>query len=83
MCHSIQHVCNKSRKNLFSGGYLNPKMRRVDMFHGGTLDSVKIHILDEVVKQDTYLRVVICTIAFGMGVNCKRVSESFHFDENL
>ena len=66
-------------KNLFSGGSSDPKMRRVDMFHGGTPDSVKGHILDEVVKQDTHLRVVICTIAFGMGVNCKGVSESIHF----
>ena len=25
------------------------------------------------------LRVVICTVAFGMGVNCTNVNESIHF----
>ncbi|XP_066924616.1 probable ATP-dependent DNA helicase RecS [Clytia hemisphaerica] len=66
-------------QNLYSGAVPDPRLRRVDMFHGGTPDSLKSHILDQVTKQDTHLRVVSCTIAFGMGVNCRGVNESIHF----
>ena len=30
-------------------------------------------------KEGGCVRVLICTIAFGMGVNCKGVKRGFHF----
>jgi ATP-dependent DNA helicase RecQ len=49
------------------------------MFHGGTPDMVKKHIVSQLTLPDSCLRVVICTIAFGMGINCSNVAESIHF----
>ena len=49
------------------------------MFHGGTPLVLKSHILQQMVNGNSHLRIVICTIAFGMGVNCKGVYESVHF----
>lgn len=69
----------KLGSSMYSGGVEHPKKRRVDMFHGGTADSVKSHILEEISKEDSHIRVVICTIAFGMGVNAKGINESIHF----
>ena len=49
------------------------------MFHAGTPDSVKKHILDNLSQADGHIRVIACTIAFGMGVNCKGVHRIIHF----
>ena len=39
------------------------------MFNAGTPHKAK-HILNEIREKDSNLRILICTIAFGMGVNC-------------
>eukprot|EP00112_Aurelia_sp_Birch-Aquarium-sp1_P006879 Seg1751.5 transcript_id=Seg1751.5/GoldUCD/mRNA.D3Y31 product="ATP-dependent DNA helicase RecQ" protein_id=Seg1751.5/GoldUCD/D3Y31 len=56
-----------------------PTNRLVEMFHAGTPDSVKGHIINEMTKPSSSLRVVICTIAFGMGIDCKNAHRSVHF----
>ena len=38
-----------------------------------------MYIVSEMTSKDSHLKVIICTIAFGMGVNCQNVHESFHF----
>ena len=43
----------------------------VQMFHVGTPESTKKMILKSTSCDDNHVRVVICTIAFGMGINCK------------
>ena len=65
--------------NIFLNGEPNPKSRLVDMFHGGTPDMVKKHIVEQLTHSDSCLRIVICTVAFGMGVNCSGVVECIHF----
>ena len=57
----------------------NPRARLVEMFHGGTPERVKNHIVVQFSDVNSCLRVLICTIAFGMGVNCRNVNESIHF----
>ena len=57
----------------------NTKERKVEMFHGGTPDQVKSHIVDDMSKSDGVVTVLICTNAFGMGVNCKDVTQVIHF----
>eukprot|EP00112_Aurelia_sp_Birch-Aquarium-sp1_P008359 Seg1918.5 transcript_id=Seg1918.5/GoldUCD/mRNA.D3Y31 product="ATP-dependent DNA helicase RecQ" protein_id=Seg1918.5/GoldUCD/D3Y31 len=49
------------------------------MFHAGSPESVKSHVLAEMVQPESELRVLVCTIAFGMGINCKSVYRSIHF----
>ena len=56
-----------------------PENLLVEMFHAGTPDTVKGHILQEMTKSSSLLRVLICTIAFGMGIDCKNVYHSVHF----
>ena len=51
----------------------------VPMFHAGSPESVKTHVVEEMTKSESKLRVLICTIAFGMGINCKNVYRSIHF----
>ncbi|CAB4034642.1 mediator of RNA polymerase II transcription subunit 34-like [Paramuricea clavata] len=42
-----------------------------EMYHAGSPSSVKEHVLDNMGKDDGHIRILISTVAFGMGVNCK------------
>ncbi|XP_031553779.1 mediator of RNA polymerase II transcription subunit 34-like [Actinia tenebrosa] len=64
---------------MYSGGVTNPQKRLVEMFHAGTPKRVKEHIIENMAKDDGHLRVVICTVAFGMGINCRKVRQIVHF----
>ena len=66
-------------ENIFLNNEPDQRFRLVDMFHGGTPEMVKKHIVSQLTLPDSCLRVVICTIAFGMGINCSNVVESIHF----
>ena len=54
-------------KQLFHGEGL-PQNRLVDMYHAGTPPNVKHHISRNMADDEGHLRILICTIAFGMGV---------------
>ena len=45
----------------------------IEMYHAGTPASVKEHISQAMATDDGQIRVLVCTVAFGMGVNCKCV----------
>lgn len=69
---------------VYLGNYLyhlnvSPKNRIVEMYHAGTPTSAKNHISKSMSTDDGNVRVLICTVAFGMGVNCKRVRRVIHF----
>eukprot|EP00112_Aurelia_sp_Birch-Aquarium-sp1_P019504 Seg483.13 transcript_id=Seg483.13/GoldUCD/mRNA.D3Y31 product="ATP-dependent DNA helicase Q-like 1" protein_id=Seg483.13/GoldUCD/D3Y31 len=64
---------------IYANEDFSPESRYVDMFHAGTPDSVKSHIIQEMGNANSHLRVLICTIAFGMGVDCKGLHRSIHF----
>ena len=53
------------------------------MFHAGTPQKAKKHILNEIREIDSNLRILICIIAFGMGVNCSSVYRVIHFGAYL
>ena len=57
-----------------------PQFRVVDMFTRCTQTAVKDHIIRKFAKHDGTLRVVIATIAFGMGVDCSNISCVVHWD---
>ena len=46
----------------------------------GAPESVNKHILDNIWQANVYIRIIACTVAFGMGVNCKGVHRIIHFD---
>eukprot|EP00112_Aurelia_sp_Birch-Aquarium-sp1_P018997 Seg4611.2 transcript_id=Seg4611.2/GoldUCD/mRNA.D3Y31 product="putative ATP-dependent RNA helicase R290" protein_id=Seg4611.2/GoldUCD/D3Y31 len=49
------------------------------MFHAGTPESVKQHVLTNVTSAEGHILILVCTIAFGMGVDCKNVTRIVHF----
>ena len=51
----------------------------VEMFHAGTPEAVKKHILCNMSQPKGHIRIVACTVAFGMGVDCKEVHRVIHF----
>ena len=53
--------------------------RLVDMFMSATEQRVKDSIIDSFFTKDERLRIVICTIAFGMGVDCINVRQIIHW----
>ena len=55
-----------------------PKFRLVDMYTSGTHPSVKDLIISSFTKADSVIRVLIATIAFGMGVNPPNVRYIIH-----
>lgn len=69
--------------NLGKKFYANEKQscyeRIVEMFHAGTAPSVKDHIVKQLSSAGSHLRVLVCTIAVGMGINCKDVNRVVHF----
>lgn len=55
------------------------RYRLVDMFMSATDQTVKESIVKSCCSQDQHLRIVISTIAFGMGVDCVNVHQIVHW----
>ena len=64
---------------LFFTGKPDPKLRLIEMFHAETPSQVKDFIVTQTSKMKSHLRVLICTIAFGMGIDCKCFNRVIHF----
>ena len=56
-----------------------PKFRLVDMFTACTHPTVKDSILNSISSKDGTLRVIIATIAFGMGLDCPNIRRIIHW----
>ena len=50
----------------------------IEMLHSNTPARVKDIIVESMSKDDGIVRVLVCTIAFGMGVDCKGVKTIIH-----
>ncbi|KAL5487077.1 hypothetical protein EMCRGX_G019636 [Ephydatia muelleri] len=53
--------------------------RLVDMYTSVTRKNVQESIISFLTKSDAPLRIVICTIAFGMGIDCADVCQIIHW----
>ena len=62
-----------------NGEKQNPKERIVEMMHAKTPESVKETVLNSMANINGHIRVLICTIAFGMGVDARGVRTIVHF----
>lgn len=60
-------------------GRRSPRNRLVEMYHAGTPSTVKEHITSSMAIENGQIRVLISTVAFGMGVDCKAVRRVVHF----
>eukprot|EP00794_Sanderia_malayensis_P009642 gene9642-10629_t len=74
----FRSFCLSLGNSIFDGNS-NPKNRMVEMFHAGSPETVKDHIRKTVTSPDGHIRVLICTIAFGMGIDCKYMTRVVHF----
>ncbi len=57
----------------------DPQRVLLDMLHSCTPNSNKVNILESFQREDGCVRVLVATIAFGMGVDCKKVHRTIHF----
>ena len=64
---------------LYASEGVEPNTRLVEMYHAGTPESVKTYVINEIGKYGSQLRLIICTVAFGMGIDCKDMYRSIHF----
>ena len=53
------------------------------MYHSQTSQIIKDHILKSFSEKDSLVRVLIASIAFGMGVDCKGLNTVIHFGPSL
>lgn len=66
-------------KNFYSNETMLPKDSSVEMYHVGTPETSKQHILESLYKIDGHVRVLICTAALGMGIDLKGATRVIHF----
>lgn len=59
--------------------HVSPKNRIVQMYHAGTPKLAKEHISEDMAREDGHIRLLISTVAFGMGIDCKAVRRVIHF----
>ena len=79
-CCVIYNIFNLELGDLiYIGGIKYPRNRMVEMLHSNTPQCVKEHVMDMFSKSDSHLRILVATIAYGMGVNCKNVTRVIHF----
>ena len=64
---------------MYINAIMEARNAMVEMFHSGTPESSKQHILNSVSLPDGHVRVLICTIAFGMGIDIKEAIKVIHF----
>ena len=67
------------QQDIYLGQDKNPRNVVLEMLHSCTPNSNKEAILQEFQVENSGLRVLIATIAFGMGIDCKGVSRVIHF----
>ena len=63
----------------YIGNSGDPKKRTVEMFHNRIDDLNRDHILESMGKPNGSVRVLIATIACGMGIDCKNVKTVLHY----
>ena len=64
--------------SIFANDSKDPRTRLIEMLRALSSKSIKEVVLQEMGQETGCIRVLICTIAFGMGVNCKGVQRIIH-----
>ena len=82
-CSLIFSTFTAAFGNAIYNGKTVPRNRMVEMYHAGTPNSVNDHILSIITIINSHICILICilmcTIAFGMGVNCQYITHIIHF----
>ena len=81
-CSSVYFFVKDSLQKHFCEPTDSPdlsKFRLVEMFHQHTNNNVKSNTIDSFSSSSSTLRIVICTMAFRMGIDCPDVRRVVHF----
>ena len=78
-CSTLYSLFSKEMgESLFADDNKDPRKRLIEMLHALSSKANKEVVLNEMGQETGCIRVLICTIAFGMGVNCKGVQRIIH-----
>ncbi len=77
-CHKLYSVIVDILGDCIDANPANKKQKLVEMLHSNTPVRIKDEIVESMTKDGGYVRVLLCTIAFGMGINCKAVETVIH-----
>lgn len=73
------HFQAELAQNMYKDKIEDPKNRIVEMFHARIDELNKNHILASFAHENGCIRVLIATIAYGMGIDCKAVKTIIHY----
>ena len=78
-CSTLYSLFMQERgDSVFANDSKDPRKRLIEMLHNLSSKSNKEVVLQEMAQETGCIRVLICTIAFGMCVNCKGVQRIIH-----
>ncbi|KAL3870211.1 hypothetical protein ACJMK2_038290 [Sinanodonta woodiana] len=80
MCYQLYlWLVTRLMEKCFVGEEAGPSNRRVEMFHANTDKESKERIINQFVKEDGTIEVLISTVAFGMGINIPNIDIVVHW----
>ena len=81
-CSTLYFYFKKKLGNRFTypeGAPDLSKYRQVEMYHSCTEASVKDEIIKSFMQPNSHLKIVIATVAFGMGIDCPNIHRIIYF----
>eukprot|EP00794_Sanderia_malayensis_P002204 gene2204-2509_t len=78
-CRKLSHVRSLYQKLNDELCTVFPNEKPYEKYQGNTDEDVKVKITDSFAKADGHVRVLIASIAFGMGVDCKSLHHVIHY----
>jgi len=69
-------------RQAYHGRVINPIERLISMYHGHIGEELREQTLSEFRKSDSRIRVLICTVAFGMGITIQDIKLVVHWGRN-
>ena len=71
--------CSLGDQSFFNKDKTDPKNRMISMYHGQISHNLQQFTLEYFKQHNTYLRILICTVAFGMGVEIPDIKQIIHW----
>lgn len=72
-------LMGRLRQQAYRDGVANPRQSLISMFHAHVSPELQQHILTVFRQKNSTIRVIVCTIAFGMGVEVPDVRRVVHW----